>query len=92
MSVPIAIIGTGIAGLSAAHALRSAGQTVQLFDKGHGSGGRMASKRSEAGTLDLGAQYLPPATGASSTPCNTGARKAGWTSGNPLSTNTATAS
>ncbi|KAB0786174.1 NAD(P)-binding protein, partial [Pseudomonas aeruginosa] len=27
MSVPIAIIGTGIAGLSAAHALRSAGQT-----------------------------------------------------------------
>ena len=56
MSVPIAIIGTGIAGLSAAHALRSAGQTVQLFDKGHGSGGRMASKRSEAGTLDLGAQ------------------------------------
>lgn len=58
MSVPIAIIGTGIAGLSAAHALRSAGQTVQLFDKGHGSGGRMASKRSEAGTLDLGAQYF----------------------------------
>lgn len=84
MSVPIAIIGTGIAGLSAAHALRSAGQTVQLFDKGHGSGGRMA--RTSARNTS------PPATGASSTPCNTGARKAGWTSGNPLSTNTATAS
>ncbi|MBO3275018.1 NAD(P)/FAD-dependent oxidoreductase [Pseudomonas schmalbachii] len=58
MSAPIAIIGTGIAGLSAAHALRNAGQNVQLFDKGHGSGGRMASKRSEAGVLDLGAQYF----------------------------------
>ncbi|MCJ1885824.1 NAD(P)/FAD-dependent oxidoreductase [Pseudomonas sp. LA21] len=58
MSAPIAIIGTGIAGLSAAHALRDAGQDVQLFDKGHGSGGRMASKRTEAGALDLGAQYF----------------------------------
>lgn len=58
MSAPIAIIGTGIAGLSAAHALRNAGQDVQLFDKGHGTGGRMANKRSEAGVLDLGAQYF----------------------------------
>lgn len=58
MSAPIAIIGTGIAGLSAAHALLDAGQEVQLFDKGHGSGGRMASKRSDAGALDLGAQYF----------------------------------
>lgn len=91
MSVPIAIIGTGIAGLSAAHALRSAGQTVQLFDKGHGSGGRMASKRSEAARWTSARNTSPPATGASSTPCNTGARKAGWTSGNPRSTNTATA-
>lgn len=58
MSAPIAIIGTGIAGISAAHALLDAGQDVRLFDKGHGSGGRMASKRSEAGDLDLGAQYF----------------------------------
>ncbi len=58
MTIPIAIIGAGIAGLSAAQALQSAGQTVHLFDKGHGSGGRMASKRSEAGALDLGAQYF----------------------------------
>lgn len=58
MSAPIAIIGTGIAGLSAAHALLAAGQAVRLFDKGRGSGGRMASKRSEAGDLDLGAQYF----------------------------------
>ena len=55
---PIAIIGTGIAGLSAAQALHAAGHPVQLFDKSRGSGGRMASKRSDAGALDLGAQYF----------------------------------
>ncbi|WP_150746227.1 NAD(P)/FAD-dependent oxidoreductase, partial [Pseudomonas fluorescens] len=58
MTVPIAIIGTGIAGLSAAQALTEAGHVVQLFDKSRGSGGRMSSKRSEAGALDLGAQYF----------------------------------
>lgn len=58
MTVPIAIIGTGIAGLSAAQALRAAGLHVHLFDKSHCSGGRMASKRTEVGSLDLGAQYF----------------------------------
>jgi predicted NAD/FAD-dependent oxidoreductase len=57
-TAPIAIIGTGIAGLSAAQALHAAGQEVQLFDKSRGSGGRMSSKRSDAGSLDLGAQYF----------------------------------
>lgn len=58
MSFPVAIIGTGIAGLSAAQTLHDAGLAVQLFDKSRGSGGRMASKRSDAGALDLGAQYF----------------------------------
>ncbi|MDX1723714.1 MAG: FAD-dependent oxidoreductase [Pseudomonas sp.] len=58
MTAPIAIIGTGIAGLSAAQALHTAGHEVQLFDKSRGSGGRMASKRSDVGALDLGAQYF----------------------------------
>ncbi len=58
MTVPIAIIGTGIAGLSAARALSAAGHSVHLFDKSRGSGGRMSSKRSDAGSLDLGAQYF----------------------------------
>ncbi|EXF42659.1 amine oxidase, flavin-containing [Pseudomonas sp. BAY1663] len=55
---PIAIIGTGIAGLCAARTLHDAGQPVHLFDKSRGSGGRMASKRSEAGSLDMGTQYF----------------------------------
>ncbi len=58
MNTPIAIIGSGIAGLSAAHALTAAGLKVHLFDKSRGSGGRMSSKRSEVGDLDLGAQYF----------------------------------
>lgn len=58
MNASIAIIGTGLAGLSAAQSLNAAGHDVQLFDKSRGSGGRMASKRSDAGSLDLGAQYF----------------------------------
>lgn len=58
MNTSIAIIGTGIAGITAAHSLQAAGHNVQLFDKSRGSGGRMASKRSDAGALDLGAQYF----------------------------------
>lgn len=57
-TVPIAIVGTGLAGLCAAQTLHAAGQSVQLFDKSRGLGGRMLSKRSEAGHLDLGAQYF----------------------------------
>ncbi|MFC3608216.1 NAD(P)/FAD-dependent oxidoreductase [Stutzerimonas tarimensis] len=57
-SVSIAIIGAGISGLSAAQALQEAGLPVHLFDKSRGSGGRMASKRTEAGRLDLGAAYF----------------------------------
>lgn len=58
MQHPIAIIGTGLAGLSAARRLHEAGLPVQLFDKSRGSGGRMSSKRSDCGSLDLGAQYF----------------------------------
>ncbi|WP_028239674.1 NAD(P)/FAD-dependent oxidoreductase [Stutzerimonas azotifigens] len=58
MSTPIAIIGTGMAGLSAGQALVEAGLDVRYFEKSRGSGGRMASKRSDTGSLDLGAQYF----------------------------------
>ena len=58
MTVPIAIIGTGTAGPSPARAFRDPGHVVLLFDKSRGSGGRMSSKRSDAGALDMGAQYF----------------------------------
>ncbi|WP_022961222.1 NAD(P)/FAD-dependent oxidoreductase [Halopseudomonas pelagia] len=54
----IAIIGAGLAGISAGTALAAEGQLVTLFDKSRGSGGRMSSKRTEFGDLDMGAQYF----------------------------------
>ena len=59
---PIAILGAGLAGLSAAQALTAAGCPVRLFDKGRAAGGRLATRRIEhAGQthrFDHGAQYL----------------------------------
>lgn len=52
----IAVIGAGIAGLACAKRLSNAGQSVTLFDKARGPGGRMSSKRRPKATLDLGAQ------------------------------------
>lgn len=54
----IAVIGAGLAGISAATALNEAGHSVTLFDKSRGSGGRMSSKRTDFGDLDMGAQYF----------------------------------
>jgi predicted NAD/FAD-dependent oxidoreductase len=58
----IAVIGAGMAGLSAAQELVSAGKQVRLFDKGRGPGGRMSTRRVELNgqkiSFDHGAQYL----------------------------------
>lgn len=58
----ILIIGGGMAGLSAATALATAGQRIIVLDKGRGPGGRMAARRIElAGeniSFDHGAQYF----------------------------------
>lgn len=54
----IAVIGAGLAGISAATTLAQEGHRVRLFDKSRGSGGRMNSKRTEVGDLDMGAQYF----------------------------------
>ena len=43
----IAIIGAGMAGLSAAEALIASGYRVRIFDKGRGPGGRMSTRRAE---------------------------------------------
>lgn len=54
----IAIIGAGMSGAAAALELVTAGYHVTVFDKGRAVGGRMSSKRTQSGYLDLGAQYF----------------------------------
>ena len=57
-----AIIGAGMAGLACADAMRTAGHSVALFDKGRGPGGRMSTRRLQTSlgevTIDHGAQYF----------------------------------
>lgn len=54
----IAILGCGIAGLSAARELRRAGVDVTLFDKSRGVGGRMSTRYAGAWEFDHGAQFF----------------------------------
>lgn len=52
------IVGAGMAGLMAAHALREAGRSCVLLDKGRGVGGRMATRRFGGAVFDHGAQFF----------------------------------
>tara|TARA_B100000900_G_C20494800_1_gene681125 strand:+ start:199 stop:1161 length:963 start_codon:yes stop_codon:yes gene_type:complete len=54
----VAIIGAGICGLRCAEVLHTAGVTVQLFDKGRGVGGRLATRRHRHWRFDHGAPSL----------------------------------
>ncbi len=54
----IAVIGAGMAGLTATKILSQKGFSVDVFDKGRGVGGRMSSRRTEWGYLDHGCQYF----------------------------------
>lgn len=56
--VKIAIIGAGISAAAAAKMLIAQGQSVTVFEKSRGPGGRMSSKRASAGSFDFGAQYF----------------------------------
>jgi renalase len=58
MTLNIAIIGAGIAGITAARTLANAGHHVQVFEKSRGAGGRMSTRESNFGTFDHGAQYF----------------------------------
>lgn len=56
--IDIAIIGSGMTGLSCSRVLARAGRRVVLFDKGRGLGGRMATRRTDGHQFDHGAQVL----------------------------------
>jgi renalase len=54
----IAIIGAGMAGITAARTLTQAGHRVTVFEKSRSVSGRMATRRSDFGGFDHGAQYF----------------------------------
>jgi len=54
----IALVGAGIAGLSAAARLRELGLRVRVLEKSRGLGGRSATRRIGRLGFDHGAQYL----------------------------------
>jgi renalase len=53
-----AVIGAGMAGVACARTLVQAGHRVTLFEKSRGAGGRMATRSTEFGSFDHGAQYF----------------------------------
>ena len=54
----IAIIGAGLAGISAARLLTDQGHAVSLFDKSRSVGGRLATRRADPYRFDHGAQFF----------------------------------
>lgn len=56
----VAVVGAGIAGLTASRALRDHGLSVTVFEKSRGPSGRMSTRRVDGGRVqfDHGAQYF----------------------------------
>lgn len=59
----VAVVGAGMAGLLAAHRLRQAGCSVQLFEAGDRAGGTVRTVRRDGWTIDTGAVTLAEPTG-----------------------------
>lgn len=57
-TVSVAVVGAGIAGLSAARQLDDTGYDLHVFDKARGPGGRMSTRREDGYEFDHGAQYF----------------------------------
>lgn len=73
----IAIIGSGLAGLTCARQLQAQGNTVVVYEKSGDVSGRMSTRYTELGGFDHGAQYFT----ATSDPFKkevAGWRRAGW--------------
>ena len=58
MSPRVAVIGAGLSGAACARALRAHGVAVDLIDRGHRPGGRMASPTLHGRAVDTGAAYF----------------------------------
>ncbi|MEU5849134.1 protoporphyrinogen/coproporphyrinogen oxidase [Saccharopolyspora shandongensis] len=56
----VAVVGAGLAGLTAAHELQRTGLSVRVFEAGPQVGGRMASLRHDGWTIDTGAEQISP--------------------------------
>ncbi len=54
----IAVVGSGIAGLSAAYELKKIGYEVDVYEKALTPGGRMATRRKDGLAFDIGADFL----------------------------------
>ena len=54
----LAVIGSGLSGLTVAKRMQDAGWAVTLFEKARGPGGRMSTRRRDGGQFDHGAQYF----------------------------------
>ena len=54
----VAIIGAGLAGLTAARQCQAQGHHVTVYEKSRGVSGRMSTRQTELGGFDLGAQYF----------------------------------
>jgi renalase len=58
LTVPVVVVGAGIAGVACARELAAAGVPVQVRERGYVPGGRMASRTLAGRRVDLGASYL----------------------------------
>ena len=54
----VAVIGAGMAGIACARILADHNIDVTVFEKSRGTGGRMSTRRGDAGAFDHGAQYF----------------------------------
>lgn len=58
MTVDVTVVGGGISGLACARAVRDAGGSARVLDRGRRPGGRLSSRTIDGRAVDLGASYF----------------------------------